>query len=891
VTNPTNAPSFDADAVRQWLTLLHATSRGYVHICRTGDWVGRVFDLAAPDWAGHAVAYAEQLDASAPAGIYARITSLTEEPGLDERGSPSRGGEGLAGTLPALWADLDIAGPGHKTAKPLPPDEWSAQKIVTESGLPDPTLWVHSGGGLYPIWRLDPAHQIDDLVATKALSEKWQKAIEAAAVRLGWSYGAGVGDLARVLRVPGTVNRKDGLARPCRIVSTTGPTYAFGQLIEGLAAAIAASPLPVPPPRQPPRPAPALVAGGDISPNDAFEAAVDWEDPMLLSGLGWSVTRYGAGGYRQWVRPDASSGNRCSATTGREPDRDRLYVFSDATVFPQNEAITKPYAYALIHHGGNASAAAKDLYALGYGSRRTEPAMAAATPTPAAFMAGSPLPSLDSSPPNSVNADHGASFRPRQPTPPEPGGAAAPTLAERVAQAEMEADQVAQDFWSARPYLKHIEIAAHARQRSAPAVLGVVLARVAAIISHRIRIPPVVGAETGLSLLTVICAPPGVGKSTANAIGQQLVPVPFMMGDKVADQLPIGTGEGLVESFMGTVDEVNSVTGKTVKIRQQVRNNAFVFVDEGQVLGELGNRKGATLLPTLRTAFTGGLLGNANASEERRRIIPAGAYTVGIVVAMQTALAGALLDDADGGTPQRMLWLPAIDPTIPDVPPPWPGPLSWQPPSAEAGYGGDAWLISGTPVPGPQGPTEAPAAYLVIAEAIQQEIRATDLARARGEVLTDALDAHEGLLRLKVAALLAILDGRLDVGDEDWALASTVKAMSDRMRSTVSRTVAERNAQAEVGMSEKLARRAAHQDAVVASRRVAECAQKIAAKVRAEPDRWTAGNLRREPLRRFRDEFDDGLELAKAEGWVIEVSEPGHGDGKRAIKPGAKCGG
>jgi P4 family phage/plasmid primase-like protien len=390
VTNPTNAPSFDADAVRQWLEMLHAGSRGYIHVCRTGDWVGRVFDLAAADWAGQAVSYAEHLDAGAPAGIYARITSLTEEPGLDERGSPSRGGEGLAGTLPALWADLDIAGPGHKTAKPLPPDEWSAQKIVTESGLPDPTLWVHSGGGLYPIWRLDPAHQIDDLVATKALSEKWQKAIEAAAVRLGWSYGAGVGDLARVLRLPGTVNRKDGLARPCRVTSAAGPTYAFGQLVEGLAAAIAANPLPLPPPRQPPRPAPALAAGGDISPNDAFEAAVDWEDPMLLGGLGWVVTRYGSGTYRQWLRPDASSGNRCSATTGREPGRDRLYVFSDATVFPQNEPITKPHAFALLHHGGDASAAAKALHALGYGSRRTEPAWAGAVPTPLEFMAARP---------------------------------------------------------------------------------------------------------------------------------------------------------------------------------------------------------------------------------------------------------------------------------------------------------------------------------------------------------------------------------------------------------------------------------------------------------------------------------------------------------------------
>lgn len=447
-----------------------------------------------------------------------------------------------------------------------------------------------------------------------------------------------------------------------------------------------------------------------------------------------------------------------------------------------------------------------------------------------------------------------------------------PTFEERIA--GIKAEQARRDFWEARPYLKHIQAAAHARQRSAPAVLGVVLARIAALVDHRLRVPPIVGSDAGLSLITVVLAAPGVGKSTANHIGAALLPAPD--GLDIADQLPIGTGEGLVEVFYGTVTEDDSETGKPTKVRKQVRHNAFVYVDEGQVLGEIGNRRGATLLPTIRSAFTGATLGAMNASEERRRIVPAGSYTYGIVVAMQTTLAGGLLDDAEGGTPQRMLWLPAIDPTIPEAGTPWPGVLPWQAPDGEGlrQLRGDGWLVGDE-------------AYLEVAGSIQAEIRAADLGRARGELTTAVLDAHEGLLRLKVAALLAILDGRLNIGEEDWQLASLIKRWSDTARSTVEDAVAAQVAERERTASARLARRAAHADAVVTQRRVVDCSRKLAAKVWAEPDRWTRIELYR-AMRRWRDVLDDGLDHAVAEGWVVEVVEAGQGADRRSLRPGSR---
>jgi hypothetical protein len=99
--------------------------------------------------------------------------------------------------------------------------------------------------------------------------------------------------------------------------------------------------------------------------------------------------------------------------------------------------------------------------------------------------------------------------------------------------------------------------------------------------------------------------------------------------------------------------------GKTVKVKRQMRCNAFVYADEGEVLAATARRNTtSTLLPHLRSIFGGAVLGQANASEERKRRVPAGKYSYGVVIALQPTKAGPLFDDLGVGTPQRILWLP-----------------------------------------------------------------------------------------------------------------------------------------------------------------------------------------------------------------------------------------
>jgi putative DNA primase/helicase len=353
--------SANLSEVRSWLEIVYGDMPGYLNICSTSNWQGRCFAATEIE---EAVAYVDRLDKAGTQGIYARVTSLRELPDADLK---SRGTEAQSSHLPGLWADLDICGPGHKTDKPLPATVEDAMRIIEVSGLPEPTIWIHSGGGLYPWWLLTQSAEITDLESMKILSSNWQTIIEHASKRLGYSYGTGVKDLARVLRIPGTVNRKIADdPRPCQIMheESNGRQYTINELTDAMLACMPA--LPAPPPR---RDLSSILASGTSSgearPGDDFNARADWRD--LLSDWDWVRQTSGTWYLR---RPGKDEG--ISATLGHSTDGvERLYVFSDATVFEQNRPYDKYGAYVLLQHGGNFREATKTLSAAGYGTPLT----------------------------------------------------------------------------------------------------------------------------------------------------------------------------------------------------------------------------------------------------------------------------------------------------------------------------------------------------------------------------------------------------------------------------------------------------------------------------------------------------------------------------------------
>ncbi|MET8334402.1 YfjI family protein [Streptosporangium canum] len=347
----------DLEQARQWLTTLHGGAPGLINIVATDEWAGRSFTT---DDAGinAAVGYIRALDQQHKQGIYARVTTLNQVPAPGKRG-------GAADSLsfPGFWGDVDLAGPGHKTKDVLPATVEEAQRIIAVSGLPEPTMWIHSGGGLYPWHLLDEpvlvtADNRDDMAT---LAARWQLVILAASEQLGYGYGEGVGDLARVLRIPGTINRKAGLARACTVLEASGITYSLDDLATALYRIDLPEPTHAARTAPPPRPrATIYTGGGQVGPFDALAEVCEWRD--LFEPAGWTFVQVERDGAELWLRPGGTS--KYSVRCGYHGIPVAV-VHSEEAGLPSGGGQRLTHGRVLAHllYGGNETAAAKDLRA------------------------------------------------------------------------------------------------------------------------------------------------------------------------------------------------------------------------------------------------------------------------------------------------------------------------------------------------------------------------------------------------------------------------------------------------------------------------------------------------------------------------------------------------
>jgi len=131
--------------------------------------------------------------------------------------------------LTSFWADIDIRGTAHKK-RGLPPDEQSALQLLDELQY-GPSMVVRSGHGLQAYWAFSEPWTDPDPDAPR----NWVTLLQSHAAAHGWTLDS-VGDLARVFRVPGTVNYKQQ-AEPVdvTILAADGPVYHVGDLIEACA--------------------------------------------------------------------------------------------------------------------------------------------------------------------------------------------------------------------------------------------------------------------------------------------------------------------------------------------------------------------------------------------------------------------------------------------------------------------------------------------------------------------------------------------------------------------------------------------------------------------------------------------------------------------------------
>ena len=334
------------------------------------------------------------------------------------------------------------------------------------------------------------------------------------------------------------------------------------------------------------------------------------------------------------------------------------------------------------------------------------------------------------------------------------------------------------EFWQASEVLASIEAAAKSRITGAPdAIYAVVRARRSAFRQHRYVIPPIAGGVQPLGTFVVIVGGTGTGKSVSTTAGRELTPLPPPLLapylSAVNDEEGIGSGPGIAEVFIGEVTETEpDENGKERRrtVRRQVAWNAYFRVGEAEALLSQSRQEGDTVLAQLRKAWNGENLGQANATKDRYRYVPAGSYSLGVTLCVQPELAAPMFTDAEihAGTPQRFTWFGVTDPNLTGSGEAFPSPIEWK--ATLEGIGEECTANNLTVLP-----------FVFPAEVVE-EVRERTLKLRRGEIHETPIESHRTLRRLKEAAGIAELHNRGRVTAEDWRLAGIVIDTSDAWR-------------------------------------------------------------------------------------------------------------
>jgi hypothetical protein len=191
----------------------------------------------------------------------------------------------------------------------------------------------------------------------------------------------------------------------------------------------------------------------------------------------------------------------------------------------------------------------------------------------------------------------------------------------------------------------------------------------------------------------------------------------------------------MIEAFMG------KRKGKDGPEKYQMHTSAYFYVDEAETFINANKREASTTLGTLRSMWSGVDVGVINATIDTSRHLKHGTYRMSAALGFQPAYATQLLHDDAGGTPQRFLFVSAMDRYIPDV--------ATMPIRR---------LATPTPLHGP----------ITVDQEIKRLMRDRRVRVSRGELELDPLDTHRDLLQLKTAYLLSVLCGSCAGVDLTW---------------------------------------------------------------------------------------------------------------------------
>ena len=266
-----------------------------------------------------------------------------------------RGGAEQCTVITAAWVDIDVAGPNH-VAENLPPDRDAARLLLADYPLA-PSAIIDTGGGIQAWWFLN--EPVDRDAALPFLT-RWGATWSELGAHRRWHVD-NVFDIARIMRLPATVNRK---STPANVVVTDwNPEIRYG--IDDLDQWTIEPP--APPARIPLRSVPYI---GPERPGDAFNAAVD--PAKLLEGAGFVYDHEDRTDGASHYRAPHHAGERGVTGATVYPDG-HTTIYSETYATSSGLTVKRPYdafgLYTHLNHRGDWRAASDELAKRGYGTK------------------------------------------------------------------------------------------------------------------------------------------------------------------------------------------------------------------------------------------------------------------------------------------------------------------------------------------------------------------------------------------------------------------------------------------------------------------------------------------------------------------------------------------
>lgn len=423
--------------------------------------------------------------------------------------------------------------------------------------------------------------------------------------------------------------------------------------------------------------------------------------------------------------------------------------------------------------------------------------------------------------------------------------------------AEVEQTDEPEGFWSSRTWLAWCAHEASRLGHGPWAFVGAALAWTAATIAPEVTVDMGKG-PVSLNTFCMLVGPPSSGKSLAfNAVEEAhdwgLIPT------------GVGTGEGVARAFVRRVTGTDEITKQKVNRVEQHSFRAILFEDEWGRMVSVSKSRGGTIDAVLRTAWMSGHLGQANRSDETTLPVRKHSYRLAIVAGSQIEPAMDILsNDATGlGTSQR-----------------W---LLFQARKAEQVEGLAAKPFPAWPLPERFTRDSALMRTSILGDA---EVR-FKFNEYQAEEYDNPGREHQALRTIKIAALVALLEGRTEIEGDDWNLALRIDAHSTRMKNRLMEDAAA--AQREKNVQKKAAALSEEAQAasIVERQEVVRLAITVYNRVVKEPG-VTWSKIKDSQLKRWKNgPKDEPVDYALSQGWITEGSkDSANGKPGRVFFPG-----